>query len=604
MKVDIIASEVVASGLLGLADDGFWDPHTRRELLWTLRARWPDFSSDSRSKLEQRLLNGPNKWRSEEAEEYEHRRTQESAKCLEWIQTQGRELSDSTVDRLERLKKTIPGWGDSMTEGADQSLETRSGWIQTDTNYERLLEEPIPEVIETAGQLRKRIVGSFVNVDPFEGLVKERPRRALLAVAAEARKGKHPHVFWQRLLTSWPTDAPGRITWVLAQRLSQLPAVSIVQLRYEIGRWLSSHLPIIAAPAFSRLWTPWDVVFSALENAGEDATRSGVGEFGVDNASQQRSRRSYTHAINAPIGDLATCLVTILSARQPAKKSRIPADFRARLEQTLNALGEGAHHARSILSHQLVWLDWVDPDWTEEFLIHGFNPRKDAAEAAWSGFLVAGQWPAPSLFGRLKDYFLGAFESDSLASIDRRNLSQMLVLATYSRRGGKRLVSFRDARRALQFADEQIRVDALGQLRHELAEPGAWKSRVKPFLSHAWPKELKYRTSKISRSLAYIAASAGEDFPDAVELVSPLLSSAQEIDMIIYSLAKEDDGARGRPIVSAFPKATVELIDRLLPENPALIPYELTEIVQMAAEADSTLHQDKRWQRLRDLSRN
>src|SRR3546814_9939113 len=61
-----VVSASQATALLSeLNDKIFWEPRCQRELLFTLRARWPDFTSRQRRAIERRIVKGPTR-RSEE----------------------------------------------------------------------------------------------------------------------------------------------------------------------------------------------------------------------------------------------------------------------------------------------------------------------------------------------------------------------------------------------------------------------------------------------------------------------------------------------------------------------------------------------------------
>ena len=50
-----------------------------------------------------------------------------------------------------------------------------------------------------------------------------------------------------------------------------------------------------------------------------------------------------------------------------------------------------------------------------------------------------------------------------------------------------------------------------------------------------------------------------------------------------------------------FPEATLKLIDKIIPDDPDQVPYDLDSLIEMIAEAKPSLCQDSRWRRLKAL---
>ncbi len=82
-KPSLLSSEIVADKLLSLSDEAFWTHENRRELLFLLKVRWEDIPGNQRRMIESRIVNGRDKYLSEDEDEFERSRSVTSAVMLE-----------------------------------------------------------------------------------------------------------------------------------------------------------------------------------------------------------------------------------------------------------------------------------------------------------------------------------------------------------------------------------------------------------------------------------------------------------------------------------------------------------------------------------------
>jgi hypothetical protein len=273
------------------------------------------------------------------------------------------------------------------------------------------------------------------------------------------------------------------------------------------------------------------------------------------------------------------------------------------MARALAAPGEGADHAVLVLCHRLRWIHWLDPKWAEKYLIPLFDLTHPKAEPAWSGFAVDNVLPGPEIFRYIKRPFLAIFSQQVGWAWEEsvlRRLSQFLVVGVLSNAKGLSAISFSEARSALQSATDKTRLDALWQLDLLVQDNAGWKKAGKPFLERAWPKEAKYQTGATSKQLAHIAISAADDFPDAAKVILPLLRPAEQLEMFIY-YATGAENEKEAPLARRFPKQTIEVVGRLVPLDPKMLPYDLGALLSMTADAQPSLRQDLQWRRLNDL---
>jgi SIR2-like protein len=601
-KHDIVTAAEVGKALRELDRETFWDPDQARELLWTLRARWSGLSQRDRRAVESKILFGRPKYQYESEEDYIERRSSLAAERLIWMRDSGLKLSPKTIARLPELKKANPNWRDSWAKEADASHEGRVGWVKQETDPSPIAKLPLSEVLARCDELAQREFLSFTERDPFRGLVTTAPRRAIAVLVYEARRENYPHRYWSRLLSDWPKTIPSRQTVGLAKALTALPRSVLVQIRYELGRWMTTNFATIDRFDCQGGHHCFDHIVDALEQGGEEALKSGLGKTSVGGAEIPSNRMGVDYAINSPTGDLAQGLINALFARKPKRNERIAKDLRPRLERLLALPGEGGRHALTIIAQQLHGLYVIDRAWCKKILLPYFNPQQEAAEAAWSGFLHASQMPVPALFLELKTYFLAAIAATPRWTAEGlTHLGQVLVLALELQQPRELLISSTEARTALRSASAETRRETLFFLRSRAPQKGAWSKLIVPFFRNVWPRERKLQTAETTRMLLLFLEDLGELFADGVRLVADFLEPVPEVDVFVYQFGS--DGEQGSAnLTRQFPQEALLVLDKVIGNMRERAPYGLAGILTQIADAAPSLRHDARWQRLERLT--
>src|SRR3546814_532208 len=123
-----VVSASQATALLSeLNDKIFWEPRCQRELLFTLRARWPDFTSRQRRAIERRIVKGPTRWEEEKASDFRRRRAVYAAERLAWLELNGCPLTPATAKQLAALKRVDPKWADDWEGTANRPPHSTEG---------------------------------------------------------------------------------------------------------------------------------------------------------------------------------------------------------------------------------------------------------------------------------------------------------------------------------------------------------------------------------------------------------------------------------------------------------------------------------------------
>ena len=219
------------------------------------------------------------------------------------------------------------------------------------------------------------------------------------------------------------------------------------------------------------------------------------------------------------------------------------------------------------------------------------------AESAWNGFLSDNQLPKPELFSLIKSDFLNAI----VHAAERERLHEFIVLGCFWYQDNDAYITFEETRQILQKTNASGRAHSLWSFTRIVEENHAWRRFGKPFLEKAWPKETRFQTEQTSQYLVDLAERAGDFFPEVVRAILPyLVPSSQDVGSVSFLARQNDEDTGGLP--TRFPDATLMLIDKIIPDNPDQVPYELDSLTEMIAEAKPSLRQDSRWRRLKALA--
>ena len=215
----LFSGDEIGDGLLSLSDKTFWKHSYRRELLHLLKGRWHELPLDKRKLLERHLVNGRARYDGESEEDFEQRRSIESAMVLGWLINQGCEFGRETLDALLDLRSADPRWCPEWDESADDSRDVRGGKVETDSDPSPIIDAPLGQIISLARKHTRSPIGEVTEYKPFDGLVKQRTSRAVAALTHAARRGDYPAEFWRSALQKWPDEAQYRLRSDLKTRL-------------------------------------------------------------------------------------------------------------------------------------------------------------------------------------------------------------------------------------------------------------------------------------------------------------------------------------------------------------------------------------------------
>lgn len=598
--VELFEADEAAESLLKLSQESFWDMNVRRELLFLISDRWESFSVENRVALADRLLNGPDKMEHWSDEKYPAIKNEVASEYTRWLVLQGRCLTENQIARLGERISEIPNWSDGWASGLVKEHYGYVRHIATDEAPATIIDLPVSEVVSRAKAEHGRDFDSLTNKQPFNGLVKANPRKALLSLSYVARNGEFPRELWSALIGDWPDEVPPRLSRVFLHRLGRLPYEAIRELRHSVGHWLREKLlsAVVFDPALA--WHTFDHLVSGLISEDGVATRSAIEEVRSGGTVIERSRKTMDYAINSPIGNTMQGLHNTLDSLKLNQGEGIPKEFKLRIERLVASPGEGGDHAVAIVTRNISWLLYLDPAWVRDRVVPWFNFDNSFSEPAWNGYLCAAELPPLEIGTALKPRLLDLFPAiykwswgENLARIAVQIIIGLAVFRSDKPDG----LSAKEARHCLRSMNDKNRQDAVWQLGNiGRTEDNGWSKHVIPFINAVWPRERTFRTSNLVFSWVSLLERTDERFPEVLRAIRRYLVPVDRESHWLYSFSREASGEQ--PLTIKYPADVLELLDAVIPNSAEDIPYDLTLVLDLIEETDPKLVSDRRFLRL------
>ena len=570
-------------------------------MLFLLRRRWEHLPATRRCRISRRLLDGPPRCDDEDGTAHRAHGQKTAATCFGWLVQAGCAFPDDLVAQWQTLKGNLPGWDDGWVDHAVTAREVRIGDVEINEDASVLEGVPVGDIVRVSLGHSRRTGDPFVQNEPFTGLVKTRPVRAVRALGIAARRGEFPEYLWSSVIRHWPEDAPRRATKVLHGLMRRIPPATIVAIRGTVGDWLAGRFPDVATDDRVLAFGVFDHLVESLLTTGSEGPASPPGEWTIGASGVQESRPTYRRAIDAPIGKAVVGLLRVLERDNPGHGAGLPEDLGIRVDRLVSASGEGADDAVCILSSRAAWLKGIDPGWVGAKMVPWFRLDHDRAESAWNGILWNGA-AIRLLFDEIKDGFLHLPAKMCEWGGEEMELYCKCIIALALPSGAdKHRLSFEQARQCLRRITPEGREHVICLLRPVgTKSDDGWRKLVIPFIHRAWPNERQYQTSGTRERWLTLLYDTGDAFPDVLRAVRNHLG-AVDARHAVLAVVQREVGAM-ELLAKKFPRQTLDLLDRVVPDGVGEAPYGLSTVLTLLREAEPALIGDSRYSRLHQLA--
>lgn len=600
-KRDLFSINEVCDSIKGLSPELFWSSRSARELLFLLKERWSEFSQEQIGQLCDEIFKGPDIRDDEESGEYQNRKNTEIVQLCLWLNKNSCAIPEEYLNQVLELKDTLKTWYDEWVDLADRSPSATSSvyGIATDEDISKLTHVPINEIINIAEQEPTRSLGERIDYRPFQGLVKEYPRKAVLALVTASRQRDVPLHFWESILSSWPDEASNRATFLLIGRMSQLPAKTLFDMRSTIGLWFESGFSRLFETNNDFAFRVFDEFVSKVLSIDEEPSEQSL--VYPRNQQIEYSKRTYDYAMNSFVGRVVEGILKALDKLKP--NDGIPIDFSNRFEHLISMKGDISEYTICMLARNSNWLYRIDPAWTVDKLVPFFAPDSNYCEPAWNAILHSDWTRNILIFSKIKIHFLTLPLKMNQWNWQRQelklNMGIWAIQAVLLAQEDDPHLTFGEAKNFLR----QLNQDQLCRCIRFLGQVGKkndnnWEEKVLPFIQHGWPLEKSLMSEATTKAWVSLLDNTKEMFPEVFGCVRGFLLPLVNADLNLnsfYSSSEEDS------ITTQFPTETLILLDMILPNNCLKLPYGLSEVMSLLLETQPSIEGGKKYLRLQRL---
>lgn len=577
-KTYLVPNESISATLNQLSDEAFWDSYHARDLLLAFVARWKELDQCSRSIIENRILQGPKPWETEDEDGFKERKARNILDRVTWLKKNGCELTLDT----DKLRDDVPEWKPEHAEDAARSFEARGGIVTKNTDYSLLADEPLASILERASELSGRQADFLVDEDPFLGLSQEKPIRAFNALTYLSKKGNIVDWAWNTFLyAEGRKDDKPKFVALIAEHLSRFTCEDMAKIIHAVSYWFGKSTKVLA--------DNYQDTFVRLASRLLDAMSTRPAQSASSIIRGSKSPDWSMESINSPTGKLTEVL--LLSQQNQTFKAGegFPDNLLSLLNRLLTLPDDLHRYAMIILSRNLSWCFWVDPAWTQKNLLSILNSSVgEDRQAFWGGVLWGGGVRGKELFIILKPSLL---ELACVGDVEIRGHQDAIVGLIYSawkiKDGDERWVSDLEFKEVLIKASDEFRCGVLWQARHGKNEDeDEWLQSFRELISDVWPKQLVAKSPVVSNRFCDIALWSEKHFPEVVQLITPLLTKLESANHIYLN-----DGN----IIETYSKDLLLLLNTVLPDDVSKWPYDIGDYLDQMAKVVTELSEDERF---------
>ena len=316
----------VINYLLSLDQEYFWDDNYQLDILKLLQKRWPDLLDSHKEKLVKRILKGPPKSNYDSDDEHEHFKFRPICTFIGWLESKNLELPKLLTNKISQLNTQVDERIKADLVEHEQTSSRKAYGDATDYDTASLRNIPISGIIERSKQLLYREPGSLVAEKSFNRLIKNNPRRAILALSYQAKRGNYPTEFWSALLDYWPKETRKRERIALLGNLKRIPSNDILELRTFLNKWLENYFSSYLNELPSLSWQLVDhcIIATQSESFGQIETKNKCADTNL-------GKITLKHAYASLAGTLVDTLIYQLDSIKIPQNSGIPEEFSYRL---------------------------------------------------------------------------------------------------------------------------------------------------------------------------------------------------------------------------------------------------------------------------------
>jgi hypothetical protein len=550
------------------------------EVYRLLDTRWPDFTKTDRSKIEQRIVQGPpaSWFRSEQDQAIDRRRYN----VLGYLIRNGYELGSEAQATYDAIISKWPDWELRPKEQAGFDVwHGEATFVGDDASS--LDGVPDDNLLARAKELANR--REFGVGDSWQSLCRTETPRAIRGLRAAAANGEWPEWAWHPLLWTSFKQKDAQLVEDVARLLLQMPDISFAENVGSVAWWLDEATQTLATNELFRIW---DRLALATAKAGvKDGTKIDLNT-----------------SINHSAGHLAEILLKAMPSG--SVKEEVPIELRSRLDVLMALPGDVGELARIRLARDVSYLFERVPEWTRAHLLPLFDWSSPKAAAAWSARKYSNYIGSPQLIEETKSAFLALFDRADLADEDLRVYADWLTIIMIANQthDSKYPITATEARSALRMVGEKGLPSVGHRLAVEMGKAKAeqkldvWRNVVRPVFEGIWPLDVNLQTSASTFKLVQVLRESGQAFPEAVKVIVPFIQVEKaDHHTSVFSLAEAHE-----EIYASSPGGMLDLVNSIVGDAAPRSIYGLRKTLERIQKHAPHLANETKFQKLMSLA--
>jgi hypothetical protein len=586
---ELIPENEYSAIILGMSDDVFWDPYNRRDLLLVLASRWNKVGVETRTCIENRIRAGFKTSDDASNNDTEYLLARSILNRIHWLYQHGCNFSFDLETETRKLKLLAPDWNPKQAEGGAKSLEVRTGWVGKDIDHSSLLDIPLNKVLTKAREINKN-QGFRKSKDPYAGLARTHPLRALSTLTVATKKKEYPEWAWRTFLYSDSRkEDKSKFMALIAERLYQCPDANIASFIRPASDWLNKVVEKLSAEypnSYGKIVHKLIAVLNEYPDVGTSAL-----------VRTKKEIDWLEESINSPTGVIAQTLLKEARVTTVQKQKKLPIDWLNDIQSLLALSEDQNRYALVIFSYRLVWFYFYDHEWTERHLISALEGDQETQDAFWHGFLRGPAEFHPELFKSIKTKIIIQTKANKLSKTGlSEGLCGILLTGWLSKDDGDQgtYVSSDELRDTLIKADEKIRLAMLQVIRNTIKRERKESikiisDKVISFFQSVWPRQKEVKSPLVSEKIFSIVFSDKNNFSKIAELTLPFLCPCDGIHIDLPRIKVEKEN-----LVDLYPLQILSILDVILPNDISYWPWNIEEYLDRIGNASAILRHDSR----------
>lgn len=580
---DVIPQQLALDWLLSDENWWLWSVETQREAMRLIVALAPRLNWGQKTRLEEAIVAGPP--RTMFKEELEPERWGRIVDRETWLRLAkiiqgGASLGAVADTRFAEITSQNHQWtlADNEREEFPYWMEDAT-WVSDRDPWRTFVSIPRRRK-GLLDYLRQHPVVEEGKQDDWRERCKDSFQASAYALCQLAAKKIWPSERWREALQIWSDEKLRQRSWrYMAPLLATAPTEFLESLLHALSWWLQS----LAKTFEDHEETFFSLIRRVIEFAEE-------GSASMD--------EPVTQAINHPVGQLTEALINWWDRRSLEDAQGLPSQLRPIFTELCDSGVEKYRYGRVLLAAHAIALFRVDQEWAERHLIPLFDWGRSEMEAAatWAGFLWSPRLYRPFIEAIKRPFLDTAKHYDALGNHGGQ-FAALMTFAALDKGDTFKASELAAATSALPEAGLHETTRALNQALGAAGDQRAeyWKNRIVPYLQRIWPRTRDKASPIIAEGLGLLCVSAGDAFPEAINILRYWLKPPVHANNVLHQLYKAG-------LTSRYPEAALDLVDFMVADEPQLLP-DLAVCVEGISAAKPSLEDDRRFKRLVTLLR-